>query len=109
MFREEALPFCFLRTLSDWLIQFHLIQLRKHSLHTYLLHSCLDVQHIWMPSTQVQPSLVKTEKTSALPLTQDKPTAGNRVRRPSLEKPLIDSTNIHCAPVCQIPKSRVGA
>lgn len=42
-------------------------------MHTYLLHSCLDAEHIWMASTRVQPSPMKTKKTSGLPLTQDQP------------------------------------
>lgn len=78
-------------------------------LHTYLLHSCLDAEHIWMDSTRVQPSLMKTKKTSGLPLTQDQPTAGSGVRQPVITKPLIYLARIYCAPVCQVLGSRVRA
>lgn len=109
MFKQKALPCDILRSLYNWLIQCHLIHFRKHSLHTYLLHSCLDMEHIWMASTQVQPSLMKTKKTSGLPLTQDQPAAGNRLRQPIIAKPLIYSTSIYCAPVCQLLGSRMRA
>lgn len=109
MFKQKALPCYVLKSLHNWLIRFHLIQFRKQSLHTYLLHGCLDVEHVWMASTQVQPSLMKTKKTSGLPLTQDQPAAGNRVRQPSIAKPLIDSASIFCAPVCQVLGSRERA
>lgn len=70
-FKVKALPFHFLRSVDNWLIRFRIIQFRKHSSHTSLLHSCLDGDHSWMASTQVQPSLRKAERTQALPPTQE--------------------------------------